>query len=96
VRRSCLLLLCFVALFGALAQSQSRMPPIAGTVVDPSGATVADAAVTLKRGAKALSSVILNHVNYVAYVGNLQSPFFGQAVSAFPARRLQITTRFKF
>jgi len=39
---------------------------------------------------------LLNHVNYVAYVGNLQSPFFGQAVSAYPARRLQITTRFKF
>jgi hypothetical protein len=39
---------------------------------------------------------VLNHVNYVAYVGNLQSPFFGQAVSAYPARRLQITTRFKF
>jgi len=39
---------------------------------------------------------VLNHVNYVAFIGNLQSPFFGQAVSAFPARRLQITTRFKF
>jgi carboxypeptidase family protein len=39
---------------------------------------------------------LLNHVNYVAFVGNLQSPFFGQAVSAYPARRLQITTRFKF
>jgi len=39
---------------------------------------------------------VLNHVNYVAYIGNLQSPFFGQAVSAYPARRLQITTRFKF
>jgi hypothetical protein len=39
---------------------------------------------------------LLNHVNYVAFVGNLKSPFFGQAVSAFPARRLQITARFKF
>ena len=39
---------------------------------------------------------LLNHVNYVAFIGNLQSPFFGQAVSAYPARRLQITTRFKF
>ena len=39
---------------------------------------------------------VLNHVNYVSYVGNLQSPFFGQAVAALPARRLQITTRFKF
>jgi hypothetical protein len=39
---------------------------------------------------------VLNHVNYVSYVGNLQSPFFGQAVSALPMRRLQLTGRFKF
>jgi Carboxypeptidase regulatory-like domain len=39
---------------------------------------------------------VLNHVNYVSYVGNLQSPFFGQAVSALPTRRLQLTARFKF
>jgi hypothetical protein len=39
---------------------------------------------------------VLNHVNYVSYVGNLQSPFFGQAVSALPTRRLQLTVRFKF
>jgi hypothetical protein len=57
VRRSCLLVFCFIALFSALAQSQSRTPPIAGTVLDPSGTSVADATVTLKRGAKALSSV---------------------------------------
>ena len=39
---------------------------------------------------------IFNHVNYVAYVGDQGSPFFGQAVSAFPARRVQLTGRFKF
>jgi hypothetical protein len=39
---------------------------------------------------------VLNHVNYVSYVGNIQSPFFGQAVSALPTRRLQLTARFKF
>ena len=39
---------------------------------------------------------VLNHVNYVSYVGNLRSPFFGQAVSALPTRRLQLTARFKF
>jgi hypothetical protein len=39
---------------------------------------------------------VLNHVNYVSYVGNLQSPFFGQAVLALPTRRLQLTVRFKF
>jgi Carboxypeptidase regulatory-like domain len=39
---------------------------------------------------------VLNHVNYAYYVGNLQSHFFGQAVSALPTRRLQLTARFKF
>jgi hypothetical protein len=38
----------------------------------------------------------LNRVNYVSYVGNLSSPFFGQPVSAFPARRLQVGIRFRF
>jgi hypothetical protein len=37
-----------------------------------------------------------NHVNYVAYVGNASSPFFGHAVSAVAPRRLQLTSRFKF
>ena len=37
-----------------------------------------------------------NHVNYVSYVGNLSSPFFGHAVSASAPRRLQLTSRFKF
>ena len=39
---------------------------------------------------------VFNHVNYAYYVGNLQSHFFGQAVSALPTRRLQLTARFKF
>jgi hypothetical protein len=39
---------------------------------------------------------LLNRVNYVTYVGNLSSPFFGQAVSAFPARRIQAGLRFLF
>ena len=39
---------------------------------------------------------VLNQVNYVSYVGNLQSHFFGRAVSALPTRRLQLTARFKF
>ncbi len=39
---------------------------------------------------------VINHVNFTGYVGDLSSPFFGQAVSAFPTRRLQLTTRFKF
>ena len=39
---------------------------------------------------------VFNHVNYTAYIGNLISPFFGQAVSSLPARRLQLTVRLKF
>jgi hypothetical protein len=39
---------------------------------------------------------VLNHVNFVSYVGNLQSTSFGHAVSALPTRRLQLTARFKF
>jgi hypothetical protein len=39
---------------------------------------------------------LLNNVNYSRVVGNLRSPFFGQAVAASPARRLQISMRFTF
>jgi hypothetical protein len=38
----------------------------------------------------------LNRVNYAGIVGNLSSPFFGQAVASKPARRLQISFRFRF
>ena len=37
-----------------------------------------------------------NRVNFAQYVGNESSPFFGKAVAALPARRLQFTLRFKF
>ena len=37
-----------------------------------------------------------NQVNFAQYVGNESSPFFGRAVAALPARRLQFTVRFKF
>jgi hypothetical protein len=39
---------------------------------------------------------VLNHVNYAGYVGDVSSPFFGQAISALPTRRLQLSARFKF
>jgi hypothetical protein len=39
---------------------------------------------------------VANTVNYSQYIGNEKSPFFGQAVSALPPRRLQATLRFKF
>jgi hypothetical protein len=33
---------------------------------------------------------LLNRTNYQGYVGNLQSPFFGQATSAQTARRIEL------
>jgi Carboxypeptidase regulatory-like domain/TonB dependent receptor len=39
---------------------------------------------------------ITNRTNYTAYVGNVQSAFFGQPTAALPARRLQFTARIKF
>jgi len=38
----------------------------------------------------------LNHVNLNTYVGNMLSPFFGQATSAQPARRLQLSVNVAF
>jgi hypothetical protein len=39
---------------------------------------------------------VTNRVNYASYIGNLSSPFFGQAVAARPPRRLQVSARFSF
>ena len=39
---------------------------------------------------------ILNEVNYSSFIGNLSSPFFGQAIAAKPPRRLQLSFRLKF
>jgi len=39
---------------------------------------------------------VANHVNYASYIGALSSPFFGQAVSALPARKLQLSARLNF
>jgi len=39
---------------------------------------------------------LLNRVNYDTYAGNLLDPRFGQAISAFPARQIQIMLRLKF
>ena len=33
---------------------------------------------------------VFNRVNYVNYIGNLRSPFFGQPTSAAPARRIEV------
>jgi hypothetical protein len=39
---------------------------------------------------------VANHVNYNNPVGNLSSPFFGQSISAGPARRLQFSARIRY
>jgi len=39
---------------------------------------------------------LLNRTNYLNYSGNLQSPFFGLASSAGPARRVEVGTQFAF
>jgi len=39
---------------------------------------------------------VLNKVNYSSLIGNLSSPFFGQAIAAQPPRRLQLSFRLKF
>jgi hypothetical protein len=38
----------------------------------------------------------LNHVNYDTYIGNLSSPFFGEAVAAKPPRRMQMAFKVDF
>jgi hypothetical protein len=39
---------------------------------------------------------VLNHPNYVTYIGAQSSPFFGQPVAAQPPRRMQLDVQFKF
>jgi hypothetical protein len=39
---------------------------------------------------------ILNHPNYVTYVGTITSPLFGLPVAAQPPRRMQLDLQFKF
>src|SRR5215467_6294474 len=38
---------------------------------------------------------VLNHPNYVTYIGALSSPLFGQPVAAQPPRRMQLNVTFK-
>jgi hypothetical protein len=39
---------------------------------------------------------VLNHVNYMSYIGDHSSPFFGKPIAAQPTRRLQLSFRFRF
>ncbi|MEP7274112.1 MAG: hypothetical protein ABI882_21620, partial [Acidobacteriota bacterium] len=53
-----------------------------------------DGGPTLTIGVNALN--VTNRVNFSGYVGNLSSPFFGQAVAARPSRRVQFTFQLAF
>jgi hypothetical protein len=39
---------------------------------------------------------VLNHPNYVSYVGVVTSPFFGMPVAALPPRQIQLNLQVKF
>jgi Carboxypeptidase regulatory-like domain len=39
---------------------------------------------------------VLNHPNYVTYIGTVSSPLFGKPVAAQPPRRMQLDIQFKF
>ena len=39
---------------------------------------------------------VLNHPNYVSYIGTQPSPLFGKPVAAQPPRRMQLDVQFKF
>jgi len=39
---------------------------------------------------------VLNHPNYVTYIGTISSPLFGQPAAALPPRRMQLDVQFKF
>ena len=39
---------------------------------------------------------VLNHPNYVTYIGTISSPLFGKPVAAQPPRRMQLDVEFKF
>jgi hypothetical protein len=59
-----------------------------------SGAGAQKAGPSLTIGVDAFNA--LNRVNFSRYIGTLTSPFFGQAISAQSARRLQFSLRFRF
>src|SRR5713226_9278965 len=39
---------------------------------------------------------VLNHPNYLTYIGTISSPLFGRPVAAQPPRRMQVDLQFKF
>jgi hypothetical protein len=60
-----------------------------------------DFPLTKKKEAKVISLSlnsfnVLNHPNYVTYIGTISSPLFGRPVAAQPPRRMQLDVQFKF
>jgi hypothetical protein len=61
-----------------------------------------DFPLTKKKGETRIFSVtlnsfnILNHPNYLTYIGTISSPLFDQPVAAQPPRRMQLDVQFKF
>ena len=61
-----------------------------------------DFPVTKRKGETRIFSVtlnsfnVLNHPNYLTYIGTISSPLFGQPVAAQPPRRMQLDVQFKF
>lgn len=60
-----------------------------------------DFPLTKKKEAKVISVSlnsfnVLNHPNYVTYIGTISSPLFGRPVAAQPPRRMQLDVQFKF
>jgi len=60
-----------------------------------------DFPLTKKKEAKVLSISlnsfnVLNHPNYVTYIGTISSPLFGRPAAAQPPRRMQLDVQFKF
>ena len=66
------------------------------------GAWRSDASVKIGRGLGERGEVyvqgfnVLNRANYVAFSGNVQSPFFGRPTSAAPARRIELGVQIGF
>ncbi|MEO8679550.1 MAG: TonB-dependent receptor [Vicinamibacterales bacterium] len=88
-------------------RGRARLPGVARNTLEGGGFASLDLRVSRDvklgpaKGARAITVAIdafnlMNRVNFGSYVGTLNSPLFGQPVSARPARQLQFSARFKF
>jgi hypothetical protein len=77
--------LCYAATFSRFSATSRQATLAAQAILVAPKLTV---------GVNALN--VTNRVNLAGYVGNLNSPLFGQAVFARPSRRLQLSLQFAF